>query len=438
MADLVFNRDPAAEAYDYLARKAVGGRFSFDWRDVEKEEHAYTFVVAKAMSADLLTDIHGALTSAMTEGKTKEDFAAELRPVLQAKGWWGKKRMVDPKTGEERLVTLGTPRRLGVIYDTNMRMANAAGVWERFTRSAATRPYLRYNHVPQEHARPMHEAWDGITLPIGHVFWLTHYCPNGWGCKCFVTSVRRNATVTSEEELQRRGVYDTQPWLNKRTGVTQLVPKGIDPGFDYNVGLARARALAPPPMPEPQRAYVQGDRMPATLPELPAPRRLPPGVKVRDDLAGEPQAVFEAFSKVIGKGEGEIFTDAAQTPLVISRRMFETHDASGASVGRKLGLESRARMVEILAATLADPDEIWHSLQTRADGRSVLVRTLIATFDVPTLGRSLFSLIFHEGASRGVWMGATAFAPGKAGKPADQLKQASIGMRIGTLVFRRK
>ena len=26
--------------------------------------------------------------------------AAELRPVLQAKGWWGKKRAVDPKTGE--------------------------------------------------------------------------------------------------------------------------------------------------------------------------------------------------------------------------------------------------------------------------------------------------------------------------------------------------
>jgi len=438
MVELVFDRSPPAEAADHLARKAVGGRFSFDWRDVAKEEHTYSFVVAKAMSADLLADLHGGLMTAMNEGWTKERFVTELRPLLQAKGWWGKKRQVDPKTGDERLVTLGTPRRLRVIYDTNMRMAHAAGRWERFARSADTRPFLTYHHTPQEHPRPMHLAWDKITLPIGHAFWTTHYTPNGWGCKCYVTSVRRAEAVTSEDDLRARGAYDLTPWTNKRTGETTMVPKGIDRGFDYNVGQSRMRALAAPAMPEPQRTYVQGGRLPATLPDMPTPRDLPPGVGMRDDLVGDPQAMFEAFSNVLSKAEGEIFTDAAQVPLVISQRMFEAHDAAGVSIGAKASVEGRAKYAEIFAATLRDPDEIWHSLQSRADGTTVLVRNFIAAFDVPGQARRLFAVIFHEGANRGVWMGTSAFGPGKGRKPADQVKQTSIGLRVGTLVFKRK
>lgn len=433
MPDLVFDRSPPAEAADHLARKAIGGRFSFDWRDVSKEEHTNSFVVAKAMTADLLTDLHGGLMSAFNEGWTKERYIAELRPTLQAKGWWGKKRQVDPVTGEERLVTLGTPRRLGVIYDTNIRMAHAAGRWERFLRSASTRPFLTYHHTPQEHPRPMHLAWDKITLPIEHVFWTTHYCPNGWGCKCYATSVRRAEAVTSEEELKARGVYDRVPWVNKRTGETTMVPKGIDRGFDYNVGQSRMKALAAPAMAEPAPPHVPPRQPQATPPDPPAARRLPRGVGLRDDLPDEPKAVFEAFSKAVGTAEGEVFTDAAQVPLVMSQRMIERYGADGTP-----SLAIPARLAEVFAAALRDPDEIWHSIQARADGTSVLSRTIIAAFDVPTLGRTLLTLIFHEGANRGVWMGASALATDKAGKPLGQAKAISLAQRIGLLVFKRK
>lgn len=438
MADWKFQTGPAPEAADYLAKKDVGGRFSFDWRDVAKAEHATSFVVAKAMSADLLADIHTGLNRAMNEGWTKERFVKELTPILQAKGWWGRQKMVDPKTGELQAVTAGTPRRLRVIYDTNIRMAHAAGRWERYMRTAESRPFLKYHHTPGEHPRPMHVAWDGITLPIAHPFWKTHATPNGWGCKCYITSLRVAEAVTSEADLKAKGFGQTRDWKNKRTGQVEQVPIGIDPGFDYNVGEARMKALAAPAMPEPQRAYVQGERMPAALPDMLPPRRLPKDAALLPDIAPMPQAAFDAFSAVLGVGEGEIFMDAAQVPVVASVRMFEAHDAAGQSVSAKAGIEDRARMAEIFAATLRDPDEIWHSMQSRQDGTSVLVRNVIGSWDVPGLGRNVFTVIFHEGAARGVYFGTSAFAPGKSNKPASQQARADFGHRVGTLVYVRK
>ena len=32
-------------------------------------------------------------------------------------------------------------------------------------------------------------------------------------------------------------------WLNKRTGEEELVPEGIDPGWNYNPGISRQAAL---------------------------------------------------------------------------------------------------------------------------------------------------------------------------------------------------
>lgn len=437
MQTVVFEPRAPQEAVDYLEAKSIGGRFSFDWRDVQRAEHVNAFVAAKAATADILTDLHGGLLSAIKDGWTKERYVAELRPLLEAKGWWGQQRRVDPVTGVEQLVTLGTPRRLRTIYDTNMRMAHAAGRWERFERSAATRPFLQYRHTPQLNPRPMHLAWDRTTLPIGHSWWKTHYCPNGWGCKCYIVSMRTATKVTSDEEMAARGDNDLVRWVNKRTGLVEQIPKGIDPGFDYNVGQARMSSLAPPSMPEPQRPAVLGDRTPRSLPPPPAARPLPADVQLDPSIPGDPRAAFEALASVLDVVEGQVFVDKAQVPIVMGQRMFEAHDAAGLTIGPKVGLASRAPLAQIFGAVIREPDEIWHSLQARADGTSVLVRNYVAVFDVPEAGRQWFVVTFHEGASRGVWMGTTAYPPGKVNRLATQEASAAAGHRVGTLVYRR-
>src|SRR3546814_270264 len=125
-----------------------------------------------------LQDIRAALDDAMANGTTFERFSKDLRPTLEAKGWWGRKNMLDPLDGKIKSVQLGSPRRLGIIFDTNMRSAYAAGRWERIARTKDALPYLRYVAVGGKQGdgrtRPQHRAWHGTILPVEHVWWETH------------------------------------------------------------------------------------------------------------------------------------------------------------------------------------------------------------------------------------------------------------------------
>lgn len=173
---------PPAEAITRF--RAKGHHVGFDWRDTDAAYHLRSFTVAKAMRLDILHDIREAVDAALAEGITFERFRSRLEPTLVRKGWWGRREMVDPLTGERRLVQLGSPRRLRTIFDTNLRFALARGRWERFERTRGRLPYLRYVAVRDARTRPEHLAWHDTVLPVGHDFWRTHAPPNGWNCRC--------------------------------------------------------------------------------------------------------------------------------------------------------------------------------------------------------------------------------------------------------------
>lgn len=439
MAVVSFSGRPPADAVAFLQEKVPGGRFSFDWRDAWQDEHTTSFVVAKGMSRDLLTDIHGELIQAIAEGQTRETFIRELRPRLEAAGWWGRRTLTDPATGVAREVQLGSPRRLRIIFDTNMRQAHAAGRWQRFEATKAALPYLVYSAVLDSRTRPQHRAWHRIILPIDHLFWRTHFPPNGWRCRCTVIQAgdallaSRGWTVTTDEALATSGWKKTRPWLNKRTGRTLTVPAGIDPGFGYNVGLSRRAALTPPPGSQPQRSLVIGERLPRRLPDRPRPRPYPPGVAKRPELEGD--AVFDAFSKALGVPSGGVFTDKVQIPLPIGPELFLQKEASGAAIASKADKSGRAAYAEILAAALKDPDEIWMSAQSEAGGGVRLVRSYVAAFEDPDGERYWMTVVFR--GQDDWWTGTTAFAPGKTGRPGTQADYVDKNARVGTLVYRR-
>jgi len=241
------------EALDYLKRKALKPAFSY--RDVWNEEHASAFTVAKAMQSDVLQDMKDAVEAAIAEGKTFRDFQKELRPTLEAKGWWGRKTMTDPVTGETRSAQLGSSRRLKTIYDTNIGQAYRAGAWERGQESES-HPYIMYRVGPSRKHRDEHLSWDGLILPKDDPFWSTHAPKNGWGCKCYLRFLSR----ASFERYKANGVpiprradgsggglrpvkterpeirYKT--WVDKRTGRIERLPEGIAPGFNWNPGSA--------------------------------------------------------------------------------------------------------------------------------------------------------------------------------------------------------
>jgi len=233
-----FDPGPPPEASRFLRNKGL--RPSFSWMDVEPEEHAVAFAVAKVAELDLLEAMRAEVQRALDEGLTFESFQKSWRANPRLADWWGRKAMEDPLTGEVVEAQLGSPRRLRTIYDANLRSARAAGQWERIERTQAAFPFLEYRLGPSEKHRPHHEDKAGLILPVDAPFWDEWMPPNGWGCKCWVRQV-------TKAEAGRRGVSDApevpdRKWYNERTGDTQLVPQGIDPGWQRNPGKLRRQA----------------------------------------------------------------------------------------------------------------------------------------------------------------------------------------------------
>lgn len=110
--------------------------------------------------------------------------------------------------------------RLNNIYRTNVQTAYNAGNWQQQQEFKKTRPYLMYDAINDNRTRPSHAEMDGIIRPADDAFWDTHYAPNGYQCRCSVTSL-------TERQAQARG------------GVTQKPAGGwpkTDEGWDYNPG----------------------------------------------------------------------------------------------------------------------------------------------------------------------------------------------------------
>jgi hypothetical protein len=227
---------PPKEAIDFFREK--GWKVGFDFQDVWNQEHAFAFTAAKAMTVDVLETLRGAVDQALAEGRTFRDFSKDLQPELEKLGWWGSKEMPDPKTGELKDAQLGSPRRLKVIYQTNLRTARAAGKWERAQRTKKLLPYMRYSLGASKEHRPEHVAWDGLELLKDDPWWDVHMPPNGWGCKCWVQELTKSE-VDSTGGPDEAPADEMQEWTNPRTGETEMLPKGISPGFNFNPGKAR-------------------------------------------------------------------------------------------------------------------------------------------------------------------------------------------------------
>ncbi|MBB4199063.1 hypothetical protein CCR94_16335 [Rhodoblastus sphagnicola] len=238
-------KKPPAEVLRFFDSKGV--KPSFHYEDFSVEEHAHAFTVAKSAGFDVLGDIKAAVSEAIHNRQDFEEFRKNLRPTLQAKGWWGKATERDPLTGEMKEVQLGSSRRLRTIYWANVNSAYAAGEWERIQRTKDILPYLEYLISTAVHKRLEHLEWVGTILPVDDEWWSEHYPPNGWGCQCRVRQI-------SDWEAAKRGVdpdnldrpqsFGRRPHVNKRTGEVRDVPVGVDPAWAGNPGIVRQRGAA--------------------------------------------------------------------------------------------------------------------------------------------------------------------------------------------------
>lgn len=207
------------EAISYLRNKLPEATLKHD--DLAGPVNSTVFAVAGATKADLLGELHKSLVTGLEKGTTITQFRKDFDASVQKNGWAYK-----GKRGW----------RTAVIFNNNMRAAHMAGRWVQLQANKDNRPYLQYRTAGDSRVRPQHKAWNGLIFHIDDSFWLTHYPPNGYGCRCTIRAY-------SNADIDTLGVKPSPPFKIKTRRVvsqdgeiTDEVPNGIDPGWDHNVG----------------------------------------------------------------------------------------------------------------------------------------------------------------------------------------------------------
>ena len=216
---------PPEEIVKWFQDKGLS--FSWNWDDIIKDAHARAFTAAKVMKLDILQELKNEVDKIFTHGITYNTFRKELEPILKRLGWWGKVKAADvpgynPESGvdPEKIVQLGSPKRLETIFQTNSNVAYNAGRYKFQMQNAASRPYWMYMQLERKHKRKAHAFYANKVFMWDDPIWDKIYPPNGFNCGCYVIAL-------SKEEFESRGLKLSQG-SDVRVDVAE--------GWDYNPG----------------------------------------------------------------------------------------------------------------------------------------------------------------------------------------------------------
>lgn len=334
------------------------------WDDLWGAMHTRAFVVAGAQRADLLTDLRQSVDAAISQGISLNTFKKQFKDIVAKHGW------------EHRG---NADWRAQIIYDTNMRQSYNAGRWEQLQQF----PYWQYKHGHSATPRQEHLRWHDLVLPANSPWWTTHFPQNGWGCTCSVRGI-------TEGQLKRQGLSvspeppdERYEWVNPKTGEALTVPKGIDPGFDYSVGLnhygqqlsdkamAQWRAIKNDAWEQLTPGTWQTAKLAERLPVMPAPAALAPHVENMAQLT-------DNITKIIGASE--VVWQQGPLPVYVNAATLAKHIIDD---------KGRAPYVAWLPDLLTRPSEVWASFERHKGTGKVALRIRMLKVYQDKKGRAL-------------------------------------------------
>jgi hypothetical protein len=399
---------PFQEAIDFFREKI--NIPTKKWNDLWQGEHARGFMVAGASKTELLADFRSAVDKAIAEGTTLEDFRKDFDTIVEKHGW--------SYNGSRNW-------RSEVIYSTNIGTAYDAGRYKQMTDPdvLAYRPNWQYKHGGSLTPRLLHLSWDNLILPWNDPWWKDHYPRKGWGCKCRVFPM-------SDRDMKKAGKETTDTAPNDGTyqyvdkyGEIQEIPKGVDPGWNYNVGEA---AWGKPIAAEAMTAW-QKEGAKAFEPLTPGnwetagrPKEIPLDAPIAKP--GAPLATqglrAEAIREMIG-GEQKVYSFQAgdfRYDILVAADPLATHITP-----------DKTPYLPLLNEAMADPYEVWLRFERhKGTGQVVLRARIIKAID---LGKGK-GVMMVANASKGLMEGWTFFSP----RNLAYLEQ----QRAGKLIWARK
>ena len=148
------------EALEYAHNKKIVLPDEFYSMDLKTRQMATT--VSFLSSLEQIETVIKAVNKSIADGGTFKDFQTLI----------AESEIVLPK------------HYLDNVFRTNIQNAYGHGRWQQQQRNKAKRPYLMYSAINDSRVRPAHLALNRIVLPIDDPFWLTHYPPLGFRCRC--------------------------------------------------------------------------------------------------------------------------------------------------------------------------------------------------------------------------------------------------------------
>lgn len=153
------------EALEYAHNKKIVLPDEFYSMDLKTRQMATT--VSFLSSLEQIETVIKAVNKSIADGGTFNDFQKLI----------AESEIILPK------------HYLDNVFRTNIQNAYGHGRWQQQQRNKAKRPYLMYSAINDSRVRPAHLALNRIVLPIDHPFWLTHYPPLGFRCRCTVIAL---------------------------------------------------------------------------------------------------------------------------------------------------------------------------------------------------------------------------------------------------------
>lgn len=204
------------EASDYFKERVPVTAAQF--YKIAESYRSLAFTVSGYTAAQVLNRFYGELLAAIEEGNTVGEFKANMNGFLEAEGYEGI-----------------TPLQADNIFRTNVQTAYNVGHYEQMTDPEVMRlrPYWQYDAVEDNATRPSHLAMDGRVFPADAPIWDTWFPPNGFKCRCTVTTLSRR-------QVEQRGleVESEQPRAAE-LGDGRFVNIMPDPQFSTNPAKVR-------------------------------------------------------------------------------------------------------------------------------------------------------------------------------------------------------
>jgi SPP1 gp7 family putative phage head morphogenesis protein len=226
-----------------------------------EEARQSAFFSARVAKGDILEGLRKRIDDVLSGNMTQQQARWWIREFLTTAGasslrelgWLPNEADMNEN---DNLTELGAVRRLNLILDQNIRMAQAVGEYQRLQGDKDLFPFARYVTRDDVRVRPAHAALNGKIFRADAPELARIYPPNDFGCRCHIEPLMEDEIgkqkVSGPADIPAEGLSESGYSFNPAAGMDNLKPPkpqwGDDIRDEYLADVAQVEKPAGKPV----------------------------------------------------------------------------------------------------------------------------------------------------------------------------------------------